>query len=77
MLEYWGIYIEYIWQNTGYYTGKLCCMTRLDWVEYSTQSVWNVWIKFYTWKEHLKLSVIEGKTVVMSVKQCWYKTMYN
>ena len=37
------------------------CMTRLYWVEESTQSVWNVCIKFDTWKLHWKLSVIEGK----------------
>ena len=37
------------------------CMTRLDWVQESTQSVWNVCIKFYTWKEHWKLSILEVK----------------
>ena len=37
------------------------CMTRIYWVEDSTQSVWNVCIKFDTRKEHWKLSVIEGK----------------
>ena len=36
-------------------------MTRLDWVGNLTQSVWNVCIKFDTWNEHWKLSVIEGK----------------
>ena len=36
-------------------------MTRLDWVEESTQSVWTFCIKFDTWKEHWKMSVIEGK----------------
>ena len=30
------------WQNTGYYMEQELCMTRLDWVEDSTQSVWNV-----------------------------------
>ena len=39
------------------------CMNRLDWVEQSTQSVWNVYIKFDTWKEYWKLSVLE-------VEQC-------
>ena len=43
------------------------CMTRLDWVEESTQSVWNVCIKFDTLKEHLKLSVIEENNVVLNV----------
>ena len=41
------------------------CMTRLDWVEESNQSVWNVSIKFDTRKEQQKLSVLEGK-------QCQY-----
>ena len=36
-------------------------MTRLDLVEDSTQSVWNDCIKFDTWKEHWKMSVLEGK----------------
>ena len=36
-------------------------ITRIDWFEDSTQSVWNVCIKFDTWKEHWKLYVIEGK----------------
>ena len=36
-------------------------MTRLDLVEDSTQSVWNVCIKFDIWKEHWKLSVPEEK----------------
>ena len=36
-------------------------MTRLDWVEELTQSVWNVCIKFHTWKEHWKMSVLKGK----------------
>ena len=36
-------------------------MTILYLVDYSTQSIWNVCIKFDTWKEHWKLSVLEGK----------------
>ena len=36
-------------------------MTNLDLVEYSAQSVWNVCIMFDTWKEHWKMSVLEGK----------------
>ena len=36
-------------------------MTGIDWVEDSTQSVWIFFIKFDTWKEHWKLSVLEGK----------------
>ena len=36
------------------------CITTLDWVEDSTQSIWNVCIKVDTWKEHWKLSVLEG-----------------
>ena len=35
------------------------CMTRLDWVEDSTQTVRNVCIKFDTRKEDCKVSVIE------------------
>ena len=34
-------------------------MTRLYWVEVLTQSVWNVCIKFDTWKEYLKMSILE------------------
>ena len=37
------------------------CMNILDWVEDSTQSVWNIFIKFYTRKEHWKLYALEGK----------------
>ena len=38
------------WQDTWYSMEQEFCMTRLDWVQESTQSVWNVCIKFYTWK---------------------------
>ena len=48
------------WKNTWYSTEQELCMTRLDWVEYLTQSVWNVCIKFDTREEHWKLSVLEG-----------------
>ena len=36
-------------------------MTRLGWVEESTQSVWNVCIKFDIWLKNWKLSGLEGK----------------
>ena len=36
--------------NTGFSMEQKFCMTGLDWVEDSTQSVWNVCIKFDTWK---------------------------
>ena len=49
--------------------------TRLDLVEESTQSVWNVCISFDTWKEHLKLSTIEERNVVLNGKQFWEKIM--
>ena len=41
-------------------------MTRLDWFEDSIKSVLNVCIKFDTWNEHWKLSVLE-------LKQCCSK----
>ena len=44
-------------------------MTRLDWVEDSTQSVWNVSIKFYTRNNIEKCTVIQEK----SVKRKQYK----
>ena len=50
-------------------------MTRLDLVEDSTQSVWNICIKFDTWKEHLKLSVQKENNIVMNGKKCLEKTM--
>ena len=37
------------------------CINRLDWVEDSTQSVWNVCIKFDIWKEYWKQSILEEK----------------
>ena len=49
------------WHNTGYSVEQEFCMTILCWVEDSTQSVWNVCIKFDTWKEHWKMSVLEEK----------------
>ena len=52
-------------------------MTRLDWVEDSTKSVWNVFTKFDTWKEHWKLSVPENINAVQNGKQCWDKTNVN
>ena len=49
------------WQGTWYSMEQEFYMTRIDWVDDLTQSVWNVCIKFDTWKEHWKLSVIERK----------------
>ena len=49
------------WQNIGLSMEYEFCKTWLDWVEDSIQSVWNVFIKFDTRKEHWKLSVLEGK----------------
>ena len=45
-------------------------MTILDWVEESTQSVWNN-------VEHWKLSVLEGKQCCSEWKQSRSKTMYK
>ena len=59
---------------TGYrrlYGTGVLYMTILDWVEESTQSVWNFCFKFDTRKEHLKLSVLEGNNVVLYGKHCW------
>ena len=50
-------------------------MTRLDRVDYLTQSVWNVCIKFETWKGHRKLYVLKENIVVLNGKQCLEKTM--
>ena len=38
-------------------------MTRLDWIEYSTQSVWNVSIKFDTWKKIENFTILEEKRI--------------
>ena len=38
------------WKDTGYSVEQDLYMTILDWFEYLTQSVWNVCIKFDTWK---------------------------
>ena len=46
-------------------------MTRLDWVEDLTKSVWNVCIKFNTLKEYWKLSVLEVNNVVINGNQSW------
>ena len=43
-------------------------MTRLDWVEESTQSVWNVCIKLKTVCSRRKNVVLNEKSV--EVKQC-------
>ena len=63
------------WQNTGYSMEQELCMTKLDWVDYSNQSVWYFCIKLDTRKEHWKLSVLENNNVVLNGKQCWEKTM--
>ena len=36
-------------------------MNRLDWVDYSTQSVWNVGNKFDTWNDIENFTVLEEK----------------
>ena len=50
-------------------------MTRLDWVEDLTQSVWIFCIKFDTWKEHWKYSILEENNIVKNGKNCSEKTM--
>ena len=45
-------------------------MTRLDWVQYSTQSVWNVC-------RTLKMSVIEENNVVLNEKSVELKLCIN
>ena len=50
-------------------------MNIIDWVEDSTQSVWNVCIKFDTWREHWKMSILGENDVVLNGEHCWYKTM--
>ena len=71
IIIYSGFFIEIVlwknistlrkWQNTGYSTEQEFYMTRLDWDEELTQSVWNVCIIVDTRKENWKLSVIEEK----------------
>ena len=51
-------------------------MTRLDRVEESNKSVWNVCIKYDTREEHWKLSIIEENHVGINGKQCREKTTY-
>ena len=71
-LENWEItFVQEGWQDTRYYMEQEFCMTRLYWVEDSTQSVWNACINFDTWKEHWKLSVLEGSFFVLNWKQRW------
>ena len=41
---------QYGWKDTWKSIEQEFCMNKLDLVEDSTQSVWNVCIKFYTWK---------------------------
>ena len=42
---------------------KVLYMTQLDWFEDSTKSVWNVNIKFYTWKNIENCTVLEENSV--------------
>ena len=50
-LDNWDItLVKEGWHVKGYYIEQDFCMTGLDWFEESTQSVWNICIKFYTWK---------------------------
>ena len=46
-------------------------MTILDWDEDLTQSVWNVCIKFDTWKNIENCTVLEGNSVKR--KLCKYR----
>ena len=43
-------------------------MTRLDWFEDSTESFWNVCIKFDTWKNIENCTVLEENSV--KIKPC-------
>ena len=58
----WQLWVT-MWQNTGDSMEQEFCMTSLDWVEYSTQSVWNVCTKFDTWKNIENCTVLEGNSV--------------
>ena len=60
---------QYGWYDIEQYIKQQFCMTILDLFEYSNQSVWNVWFKFNAW-EYWKLSVLDGKNVVLNGKQC-------
>ena len=46
-------------------------MTIIDLVEDSTQSVWNFWIKFDTWKNIGKFTVLEED--IDNRKPCKYR----
>ena len=78
-LDNWGrTLVQEVWQNKLKSTEQELCMNRIDWVEYLTQSVWNVCIKFDTQKGHWRLSFLEGrqccserKTVL--IKKCKYR----
>ena len=58
------------WQNTEYSIEQEFCMTRLDWVNYSNQSVWNV---FRT----LKTVCSRREQCCSEWKHCWRKTIYK
>ena len=62
-----------LWQDTLYSMEQELSITRLDWVEDSTQSVWNVCIRLDIWKENWKLSVLEGRECIINGKKCWEK----
>ena len=47
---------------------KYLYMNRLDWVVDSTQSVWNVCIKFDKWKNIENCTVLEQKS--LNIKPC-------
>ena len=53
------------WHDIEYSIEQELFMTILDWVEDTTQSVWNFC------REHLKLYVLEKNNVVINGKQCW------
>ena len=49
------------WQDMGYSTEQELCTNSLDWVEDSTQSVWDVCIKFDTCKNIENCTVLKEK----------------
>ena len=65
----WRLILEE-WHNTRYSIEQELCMTRLDWVEYLTQSVWN-------FCRTLKTVFYRIKQCCSEWKQCWRKTMYK
>ena len=53
-----GTLVQEEWQNILYSMEQELCMTRIYWVEDSTQSVWYFCINFDARKEHWELSVL-------------------